>query len=688
MPRDIPVGNGSLLVTFDEQYRIRDIYFPYVGKENHSEGHPFRFGVWVDGAFSWIDDARWTRELRYLPETLVTDVRLTNDALGLEIVCHDAVDFHENIFLRQLLVRDLSGTAREVRLFFHHDFYISESEVGNTAYFDPDARALVHYKGRRYFLISTDAAEGVETFATGRKAFHGQEGTWRDAEDGTLSNHAITEGSVDSTIGRTLRVAADGTAEAFYWIAVGKSRKTVAHLNALVRDRHPQALLRRTKDFWRAWVNKNEIDFGNLPPTIVDLFKRSLLIMRTQIDSGGAIIAANDSDVTARATDHYSYMWPRDGALVAHALDMAGYSNLTRSFFDLCGRIITPEGYFLQKYNPDGSLASGWHAWWDARTKERLTPIQEDETALVIWALWNHYDEFRDIEFIRPLYHSLITCAADFMARFRDPATGLPRPSWNLWEDRYGVHAFTCGTVVGGLRAAANFAELFGEAELAAGYRHAATEICDAMRAHLFRPELGRFARTILPREDGGFDVDPILDASLCGIFYFGAFAPDDDTVRATMRAVAEGLRVRTHIGGIARYEGDGYMRVVEGAREDIPGNPWLICTLWLADHEIATALTIDDLRGVTETLRRAAERALPSGTFAEQFHPLTGAPLSVSPLTWSHAALVTTVMHYLRKLESLQACDSCHHPLFRYDRRARRRATYIRESTAELTND
>ena len=125
-------------------------------------------------------------------------------------------------------------------------------------------------------------------------------------------------------------------------------------------------------------------DFGNLPPAVAEHFKRSLLIVRTQIDSGGAIIAGNDSDVTERATDHYSYLWPRDGALVAHALDMAGYSNLTRSFFNLCGRIIASEGYFLQKYNPDGSLASGWHAWWNPRTKERLTPIQEDETALVV----------------------------------------------------------------------------------------------------------------------------------------------------------------------------------------------------------------------------------------------------------------------------------------------------------------
>lgn len=34
MPRDIPEGNGSLLVTFDEDYFLRDIYFPQVGKEN------------------------------------------------------------------------------------------------------------------------------------------------------------------------------------------------------------------------------------------------------------------------------------------------------------------------------------------------------------------------------------------------------------------------------------------------------------------------------------------------------------------------------------------------------------------------------------------------------------------------------------------------------------------------------
>ena len=56
MPRDLPLGNGSLLVAFDQSYQIRDLYWPHVGQENHALGHPFRTGVWADGQFRWFDD--------------------------------------------------------------------------------------------------------------------------------------------------------------------------------------------------------------------------------------------------------------------------------------------------------------------------------------------------------------------------------------------------------------------------------------------------------------------------------------------------------------------------------------------------------------------------------------------------------------------------------------------------------
>ena len=238
--RDIPVGNGSLLVTFDDRYRIRDIYFPHVGQENHTEGFPFRFGIWADGAFSWTYSDDWERHLGYVPETLVTNVELTASELGISIVCNDTVASHENIFLRRVRVSNLRDVKREIRIFQHHDFRIYENKVGDTAFYDPDSLSVIHYKKHRYFLMNT--APHFDSFATGRKAFRELEGTWRDAENGELSGGAITEGSVDSTIGVHFELDAAGSYEFSYWIAVGTSHGRGDGAEPS-RDRSPSAAI-------------------------------------------------------------------------------------------------------------------------------------------------------------------------------------------------------------------------------------------------------------------------------------------------------------------------------------------------------------------------------------------------------------------------------------------------------------
>jgi hypothetical protein len=52
MPRTILISNGQFALALDDKACIRDVYFPYIGLENHAVAHPFRFGVWVDGRFS------------------------------------------------------------------------------------------------------------------------------------------------------------------------------------------------------------------------------------------------------------------------------------------------------------------------------------------------------------------------------------------------------------------------------------------------------------------------------------------------------------------------------------------------------------------------------------------------------------------------------------------------------------
>ncbi len=43
MPRDLPLANGRMLVNFDANYDLRDIYWPHVGERNQTQGHVNRF---------------------------------------------------------------------------------------------------------------------------------------------------------------------------------------------------------------------------------------------------------------------------------------------------------------------------------------------------------------------------------------------------------------------------------------------------------------------------------------------------------------------------------------------------------------------------------------------------------------------------------------------------------------------
>ena len=205
--------------------------------------------------------------------------------------------------------------------------------------------------------------------------------------------------------------------------------------------------------------------FGNLPPKVVDLFKRSLLVVRTQIDNGGAIIAANDSDIMQFARDTYSYMWPRDGALVANALDMAGFSDLARWFYTFCKdshhrrRLLPPQVQprRLTRHRRGTRGCSREAACCRSRkTKPRSSSGRCGGTTSAT-ATSNTCPP--------AVGRSVVQKAADFMVRYRDPVTGLPLPSYDLWEERWGIHAFTVATVYGGLKAARNFAVCFGDRE-------------------------------------------------------------------------------------------------------------------------------------------------------------------------------------------------------------------------------
>ena len=657
MPKSITLGNGSLLVGLDKFGEVKDFYYHYPGLENHVSEHlTHKIGVFVDETFSWIDSGTWNILVSAQKETMASDISVKNDSLGIELHMSDVVYNEKNMFIREVVVKNLFDRKRSLKVYFNQQFNIGQTHTGDTAYFDPREKVIIHYKGRRVFLINAQFESSTFTeYSVGLLGIEGKDGTYKDAEDGMLSGNPIEHGTVDSVIGVKLEIPPKEEKVIYYWICIAKSIDYAKKLNEEILIRKPQKIIESTVNYWRAWVKVQNFSFYGLEKPVVELFNKSLIYIRTHTAKNGAIIASGDSEMLQFGRDYYEYVWHRDASFTVLALAQAGDFNTSRRFFDFCNETITGEGYFMHKYRPDKSLGSSWHPWVSGGEKQ--FPIQEDETAIVLFVLWKYYELSRDLEFIESIYNSLIKKAAEFMVSYLDDKTGLPRASYDIWERTYAIHTFTASAVYGALISAAKFAQLLGKSESAKKYEEVAESIKKAILKYLYDADNGVFYKSLDTRSKGA-QIDKTYDmSSIYGIYKFGVLEPSESKVKSTVEKIAERLRVKTNIGGIARFEGDTYHH--KGG--NYPGNPWIVTTMWLAQYLIEIAKKEEDMKEVKSLISWVVSRTNPAGLLAEQYDPYTGDHVSASPLIWSHAEYVTTIINYLKKLEELGVCKACY---------------------------
>ena len=185
-------------------------------------------------------------------------------------------------------------------------------------------------------------------------------------------------------------------------------------------------------------------------------------------------------------------------------------------------------------------------------------------------------------------------------------------------------------------------------------YEKAAFEVREAILKYLYDDKKKRFLKRLeVDEETGEMKKDYIIDASMHALWMFGVLPPEDDRVFDTNQAIYKALYVPTDIGGLARYEDDDYQRV-NNVYTNIPGNPWIITTLWHAQWLMAVAKDREGLKPVEKYLKWATSYMNKAGVLPEQLNPFNGEPLSVAPLTWSHAVFVDTVLQYNERLQEL----------------------------------
>ncbi len=644
MARPIVLSNGELHVGINKFGEVHDFYYPYVGQENHAAGKSLRhkIGVWVEGQFSWIDDGSWDISFDYPHDSLIGYTRAHNAQLNILLEFDDAVDSYQAAFLRNIHVVNQENREREVKLFMHQVFDISDiASNSDTVQYLPDSDAILHYRGHRAFLvggISSDNSTSFDQYTVGLFGIEGRSGTFADAEDGILSSNNVEHGRVDSTIGFNLKIGAFTSSRVSYWVAVGKTPREALVIDKRIREESVLHRILITHKWWRVWLKPVQEFTPQIEEKYRKNFIRSLLIMKAHMDNRGAIIASTDTTMLNYARDAYAYSWPRDGAYVIWPLIRLGYKEEPLRFFEFCRRGLHANGYLMHKYQADGALGSSWHPY--VQDGVAAPPIQEDETATVLFVFAQYYALHKDEKLLRDFYPSFIKPMANFLASYVDEATDLPKPSYDLWEEVFLTSTYTTATVHAALLAATHMAEASKDEDSAVRWRAAADDISLAAHKYLLDTDKGVAYKGVRIKK-GSVETDASQDSSaVFGAFMFGLLPLGKD-LENTVKTLQQALSMPPEGGfGLARHENDGYNRV----SNNIPGNPWFVTTLWLAQYYIAT----DSENKAKELLDWTQKHMWNTGVLSEQINPFTGESVSVAPLAWSQAEFVSTLLDLL----------------------------------------
>jgi GH15 family glucan-1,4-alpha-glucosidase len=641
MARPIVLSNGELHVGLNDFGLVHDFYYPYVGLENHSAGQHMRhkIGVWIDGQISWLDDDKgWVFSFRWPHTALVGHTVAKHEKLGVILEFDDCVDSKMSAFLRNIHIVNTQSKARQIRLFMHQAFIIGDLHSNaDTAQYLPDSHAILHYRGRRAFIISGQCdGEPFDQHSIGLFGLEGHEGTFRDAEDGELSGSNVEYGKVDSVLRFVLDIDANSSKRVHYWIAAGTSTRQALYVNKQIKEDGIIEHLHDTASWWEQWLQPAIGIAKKLPKQHQETFIDAVMVMKSQIDKRGAIIASTDTSMLNYSRDTYSYSWPRDGSYVIWPLIRMGYKDEAYRFFEFCKQGLHPNGYLMHKYRADGALGSSWHPYVQP-DGEFSPPIQEDETATVIYVLAQFYQTHKDPTILKDFYQSMVVPMAGFLVDYIDPATHLPKPTYDLWEEVYMTTTYTTATAYGALLAASDLASAAGDEAHAVEWRSAANDIQAAAHRHLYNHERKVFYKGLNIR-DGQMVKDATIDTSaIFGSHLFGLFDAESTEMTTSMETMLKVFDVTKPQMGLPRYENDNYRR------EDfsVTGNWWFITSLWLTQYNLANGKKEDAL----QQLDWIQSLALPTGLFSEQIDQKTQAQISPSPLTWSQAEYISTLL-------------------------------------------
>ena len=573
----------------------------------------------------------------YSQDTNVLNTEIENTYFNLKVKQTDFVSLKNSVLIKRYTFENHNTIDLNVN-FLVHSKLLSDNNNMVGAMKNDDI--LLQYS-HNYTMC---------TFSKNHIMSHQLNDTETNIKSGTIQDKDYVGMSSDSAISYqlgTLKPGEKKELDIYIYIANNEKEdeehilKEIAEIRKTDVGREQNAV----EKYWRKYVKEHTMITLKEENTEYNkkynkIYKRSILLfpLLTNQYTGG-ISAAIEVDENLEHCGRYAYCWPRDAVFITKAFDKLNMRKETEKFYkNFCKNTQSRNGMWEQRFFTDGRLAPCWG-------------YQIDETASVLYGVYEHYKETNDIKFLKDTF-KMCENATKFLCIYienimnihdtsdvvkneiemtyhTEERNKLPL-SYDLWEMYEGVHLYSLASIYAAFRSMIAIDEIIEpeykenrlKLEAIHKLKNKITKYMDEIKKYISKNMYDENMKCLLRNCN-----DKKTDISVLGaVVPFHLFGAKEKKVQNTVEKI--NLTLRTYTGGYLRFEEDNYM----GGK-----NPWPVATLWMAMYY----KEVGNNKKAQECIDFVVNSANEHGFLAEQVDNNTMQPTWVNALAWSHAMFI-----------------------------------------------
>ena len=621
------IGNKSLLATFTLKGELQRLYSPNRDIRQFIEFSHIGVKINDSGIIYLHDDINNVYKQYYDVDTNILNTEITNTYFNLKVLQTDFVPIKENVLVRRYTLINENNIDLDVKFLIHQSILTDKNNFVGAKVID---EGMIQYS--HDFMISTfsnykilnkqihDCKNNIGTGVIGKKDYIGM------SENSAISYDI---GIIKPNEKKTIDI----------YQLVQKQPDQMSELEKeieRIKKIDLQSEYLKTKNYWRKYLKahdglKLEEPKNSYEEKISEIYYRTILLFPLLYNNEtGGIIAAPEIDEDRTKCGRYAYCWPRDAAYITKAMDILNMQKESEKFYkDFCKKTQSKNGMWEQRFFTDGKLAPCWG-------------YQIDETASVIYGLYEHYKFIKDEKFLK---ENLQMCekAIDFLKRYTKDIledTKKYQVSYDLWEMCEGVHLYSLASVYSAFNAMINIYKALGRN--VSDFENNRLKDEKIKKSKIEMEELQVKIKKYI--NENMYDeqkmsyvrnsVDKKMDISILGaVVPFSMFTPKEKKVKNTIERI--NLSLRTYTGGFKRFEEDNYMN----------GNPWPIANMWMTLYYLESG----EKKKAKETFDFVVKTSANHNFLGEQVSNENLKTNWVIGLGWSHAMFILVLEKMLK---------------------------------------